>query len=96
MLTIISFHAFSCWLFVLQFLLCYRKKTSRYPSFRLWTFPVIVDGPFGVVSAAEFIGILLFVVYVIWAVYAYTLRTLNNISDLWSFKMQRYIILCFS
>ncbi|PON78701.1 Cytochrome b245, heavy chain [Trema orientale] len=63
-----------------------KKKSS--PSFRLWTFPVIVDGPFGVVSAAEFIGILLFVVYVIWAVYAYTLRALSMISDQLSFKEQ--------
>ncbi|GLT75699.1 hypothetical protein SLA2020_474020 [Shorea laevis] len=41
------------------------------PRFRLWTFPVLVDGPFGVVSAAELIGILLFVVFVLWAVSAY-------------------------
>ncbi|KAF2317263.1 hypothetical protein GH714_019165 [Hevea brasiliensis] len=33
-----------------------------------------------VVSAAEFIGILLFVVYIIWAVYAYTIRNLSLIS----------------
>lgn len=80
----------------LQYLLYRRKKTSRNPRFRLWTFPVIVDGPFGVVSAAEFIGILLFVVYVIWAIIAYTLRALRAVSDdRLSFKEQRYIILCF-
>ncbi|KAE8008195.1 hypothetical protein FH972_004732 [Carpinus fangiana] len=28
-----------------------KKKASNHPSFRLWTFPVLVDGPFGVVSA---------------------------------------------
>ncbi|KAL7157493.1 hypothetical protein ABFS83_02G081400 [Erythranthe nasuta] len=38
------------------------------PRFRLWTFPVLVDGPFGVVSAAEMIGIFLFTAYVAWAV----------------------------
>ncbi|CAL5401911.1 unnamed protein product [Camellia sinensis] len=48
------------------------KKDKKIPRFRLKTFPVLVDGPFGVVSAAELIGILLFVVFVIWAVYAYT------------------------
>lgn len=52
-----------------------------------------MDGPFGVVSAAEFIGILLFAVYVIWAVYSYVLRTLHHVGDLSSFKEQRYVIL---
>ncbi|GMN59479.1 hypothetical protein TIFTF001_028563 [Ficus carica] len=70
----------------------FHKKKS-YPSFRLWTFPVIVDGPFGVVSAAEFIGILLFAVYVIWAVYSYVLRTLHHVGDLSSFKEQSYLFL---
>ncbi|GMI80640.1 ferric reduction oxidase 7, FERRIC REDUCTION OXIDASE 7 [Hibiscus trionum] len=55
----------------------YEKKSLKKPGFRLWTFPVLVDGPFGVVSAAELIGIVLFVVFVIWAMYAYTLRNLN-------------------
>lgn len=77
-----------------RFLLCNmntvcRKKTSRNPSFRLWTFPVLVDGPFGVVSAAEFIGILLFVVYVVWAVCAYTVRILSSMSDDLTFKVKR-------
>ena len=57
--------------------LAYRRKTSKNPRFHLWTFPVLVDGPFGVVSAAELIGIILFVVFIIWAVYAYTLRNLS-------------------
>ncbi|KAJ0094191.1 hypothetical protein Patl1_16750 [Pistacia atlantica] len=73
-----------------------RKKTSKYPRFRLWTFPMLVDGPFGVVSAAEFVGIVLFVVFVIWAVYAYTM---TNISLLSKFqipsKEKRYHILSF-
>ncbi|KAG2704312.1 hypothetical protein I3760_05G000100 [Carya illinoinensis] len=47
-------------------------QEKRPPRFRLWTFPVLVDGPFGVVSAAELIGIVLFVMFVLWAVYAYT------------------------
>ncbi|XP_017984947.1 PREDICTED: ferric reduction oxidase 7, chloroplastic [Theobroma cacao] len=54
-----------------------KRKTSKSPRFRLWTFPVLVDGPFGVVSAAELIGIILFVVFIFWAVYAYTLRNLS-------------------
>lgn len=45
----------------------------KVPRFRLWTFPVFVDGPLGVVSAAELIGILLFIVFVLWAVTAYTI-----------------------
>ncbi|KAG5528424.1 hypothetical protein RHGRI_029188 [Rhododendron griersonianum] len=57
-----------------------RKKLSKNPWFRLWTFPVIVDGPFGVVSAAELIGILLFSMFTIWAVYAYTLANFNILS----------------
>lgn len=67
-----------------------RKKASKYPSFRLWTFPVLVDGPFGVVSAAELIGILLFVVFVIWAVYAYIMSILSLMSDQLTFKEKRY------
>ncbi|GLU06082.1 hypothetical protein SLE2022_231450 [Rubroshorea leprosula] len=58
----------------------FQKKSSKHPRFRLWTFPVLVDGPFGVVTAAEFLGILLFVLFIIWAVYAYTLRNLSLLS----------------
>ncbi|MED6219841.1 hypothetical protein PIB30_039500 [Stylosanthes scabra] len=54
------------------------KKSTKYPSFRLWTFPVLVKGPFGVVSATEFIGIVLFSAYVIFAVYNYTMRALAS------------------
>ncbi|KAL6578383.1 hypothetical protein OROMI_010711 [Orobanche minor] len=35
-------------------------KKSR-PRLRLWTMPILVEGPFGVVSAAEVIGIAIFV-----------------------------------
>lgn len=71
----------------------HEKKPSKYPSFRLWTFPVLVDGPFGVVSAAELIGILLFVVFVIWAVYAYTMSILSLMSDQLTFKEKSCLFL---
>ncbi|KAA8536665.1 hypothetical protein F0562_029143 [Nyssa sinensis] len=70
------------------------KKTSKYPRFRLWTFPVIVEGPFGVVSAAELIGILLFSVYIIWAVSAYTVQNFSILSKLQlTFKEDCYLML---
>ena len=56
----------------------FRKKT---PRFRLWTFPVLVDGPLGVVSAAELIGMILFIVFVIWEVYVYTAVILGTLPD---------------
>ncbi|KAE8717976.1 Ferric reduction oxidase 6 [Hibiscus syriacus] len=59
----------------------FEKKSLKKPGFRLWTFPVIVDGPFGVVSAAELIGIVLFVMFVVWAMYAYTLRNLSLFTE---------------
>ncbi|KAI9126546.1 hypothetical protein K1719_002142 [Acacia pycnantha] len=62
----------------------HERKNSKRPSFRLWTFPVLVDGPFGVVSAAEFIGIVLFSAYVIWAVYAYTVRAFEMSEQFYS------------
>lgn len=69
-----------------------RKKWSKNPWYRLWTFPVIVDGPFGVVSAAELIGILLFSMFTIWAIYAYTLANFNILSKFQlSFIEERYI-----
>ncbi|KAI3770748.1 hypothetical protein L6452_01891 [Arctium lappa] len=52
-----------------------KKKNSA--SFRLWTFPILIDGPFGVVTAAEMIGILLFSVYIIWAVTVYTIKNIS-------------------
>lgn len=69
-----------------------RKKTSKLPRFRLWTFPVLVKGPFGVVSATELIGIVLVLLYVIWALYAYTVRALDFVSefDVPSFRDKRY------
>ncbi|KAM3714978.1 hypothetical protein ACJW31_01G373300 [Castanea mollissima] len=50
----------------------YQLQEKKAPRFRLWTFPVLVDGPLGVVSAAELIGIILFIVFVIWSAYVYT------------------------
>ncbi|XP_071729777.1 ferric reduction oxidase 7, chloroplastic-like [Rutidosis leptorrhynchoides] len=55
------------------------KKKQKRASFRLWTFPVIVDGPFGVVTAAELIVILIVVVYLIWAVTYYAIQNYNLI-----------------
>ncbi|XP_051135277.1 ferric reduction oxidase 6-like [Andrographis paniculata] len=55
----------------------HKKKNPKYPQFRLWTFPVLVDGPFGVVTAAELAGIFLFVVYLIWALYTCTLKNIQ-------------------
>uniref|UniRef100_A0A7N0TXN5 FAD-binding FR-type domain-containing protein n=2 Tax=Kalanchoe fedtschenkoi TaxID=63787 RepID=A0A7N0TXN5_KALFE len=50
------------------------QRRRKRPAYRLWTFPVLVDGPFGVVSATELIGILLFIAYTVWSVYAYAAR----------------------
>ncbi|KAK1360395.1 Ferric reduction oxidase 6 [Heracleum sosnowskyi] len=59
----------------------HEKKTQKKACFRLWTFPVIVDGPFGVVSAAEFIGILLFSVYIIWTLSFYIVQNVAAASS---------------
>ncbi|RLM66192.1 ferric reduction oxidase 7, chloroplastic-like [Panicum miliaceum] len=56
------------------------KRKLRLLSFRLWTFPVLVDGPFGVVSAVEFIGIVLFIVYVVYSVTYYALESVSLVS----------------
>ncbi|KAL4564315.1 hypothetical protein LXL04_028375 [Taraxacum kok-saghyz] len=55
------------------------KKKSKHATLRLWTFPVIVDGPFGVVTAAELIVILLVVVYLICALSVYAIQNYNLI-----------------
>ncbi|PKI50252.1 ferric reduction oxidase 7, chloroplastic-like [Punica granatum] len=62
-------------------LLVLKSKPAKYPRLRLWTFPVMVDGPLGVVSAAELIGICLVVSYVVWAISAYTLEDLSTLSN---------------
>ncbi|KAM0855991.1 hypothetical protein ACQ4PT_049409 [Festuca glaucescens] len=56
------------------------KKKLRSLSFRLWTFPVLVDGPFGVVSAVEFIGIVLFIVYVVFSMTYYVVESVSLVS----------------
>ncbi|PUZ47314.1 hypothetical protein GQ55_7G155000 [Panicum hallii var. hallii] len=56
------------------------KRKLRSLSFRLWTFPVLVDGPFGVVSAVEFIGIVLFIVYVVYSMTYYALESVSLVS----------------
>lgn len=56
------------------------KKAAKGPRFRLWTFPVLVDGPFGVVTAAEMIGVVLFSVYIVWAVVMYTIKDIDLLS----------------
>ncbi|GJN27498.1 hypothetical protein PR202_gb15528 [Eleusine coracana subsp. coracana] len=58
------------------------NKKLRSLSFRLWTFPVLVDGPFGVVSAVEFIGIILFIVYVVYSMTYYAVETVSLVSEI--------------
>ncbi|ONK57799.1 uncharacterized protein A4U43_C09F4210 [Asparagus officinalis] len=58
----------------------FEKKNTKFPRFRLWTFPVLVDGPFGVVSAAELIGILLFSAYIVWNIIAYIIQSHDMLS----------------
>ncbi|XP_058089933.1 ferric reduction oxidase 7, chloroplastic-like [Magnolia sinica] len=67
--------AFLATIYVTAFPREYHKtKRPRILRFRLFTFPVIVNGPFGIVSAAELIGIILFAAYLIWAFSAYTIQ----------------------
>ncbi|KAJ0038800.1 hypothetical protein Pint_23555 [Pistacia integerrima] len=58
-----------------------KVQEKKAPSYRLCTFPLLVDGPLGVVSAAEFIGILLFAVYVVWCIYIYAIQNLSSVKD---------------
>ncbi|KAG0483081.1 hypothetical protein HPP92_011165 [Vanilla planifolia] len=60
----------------------FKRSNYRFPRFRLWTHPVLVDGPFGVVSAVEFIGIILFVIYVLWSVIVYLIHDHKLIESL--------------
>ncbi|KAL5993186.1 hypothetical protein ACLOJK_014109 [Asimina triloba] len=57
-------------------------KKPKLMRFRLSTFPIIVNGPFGIVSAAELIGIILFSTYIVWAFSAYTVRNHAIVSKL--------------
>ncbi|KAJ7535378.1 hypothetical protein O6H91_12G030400 [Diphasiastrum complanatum] len=49
----------------------------RPPRISLWTYPVIVDGPMGVVSAAELFWVVVFVAYLIWAMGNYIVKDLH-------------------
>ncbi|KAG0480586.1 hypothetical protein HPP92_011444 [Vanilla planifolia] len=60
----------------------FKRSNYRFPRFRLWTHPVLVDGPFGVVSAVEFIGIILFIIYVLWSVIVYLIHDHKLIESL--------------
>ncbi|XP_022942999.1 ferric reduction oxidase 7, chloroplastic-like [Cucurbita moschata] len=53
-----------------------KKNGKEKPRWRLWTLPVLVEGPLEVVTAAELVGILVVLGYVFWAIYSYTLRML--------------------
>ncbi|CAK9322007.1 unnamed protein product [Citrullus colocynthis] len=53
-----------------------KKNGKEKPRWRLWTLPVVVEGPLEVVTAAELVGIMVVLGYVFWAVYSYTLRML--------------------
>ena len=70
-----------------------RKKKLRSLSFRLWTIPVLVDGPFGVVSAVEFIGIVLFITFVVYSMTYYAVESVSLVSkfDLPSMT-ERYVL----
>ncbi|WCJ19116.1 ferric reduction oxidase 7 [Euphorbia peplus] len=54
-----------------------RKKGKGRARYKLWTFPVVVGGPLGVVSAAELLGIGAFAVYVIWVAAVYAVQKLS-------------------
>ncbi|XP_071731267.1 ferric reduction oxidase 7, chloroplastic-like isoform X2 [Rutidosis leptorrhynchoides] len=56
-----------------------QKKKPKNASIQLWTFPVIVDGPLGVVTAAELIVILIVVVYIIYSISVYAIQNYNLI-----------------
>ncbi|XP_065869668.1 ferric reduction oxidase 6-like [Euphorbia lathyris] len=54
-----------------------RKVEKARARYKLWTFPVVVGGPLGVVSAAELIGIGVFGVFVIWVAGVYVVQKLS-------------------
>ncbi|XP_058089938.1 ferric reduction oxidase 6-like [Magnolia sinica] len=59
-----------------------KAKKPKFWRLRLRTFPALVDGPFGIVSAAELIGIIVFGTYIIWALCVYTVQNHRSISRL--------------
>lgn len=50
---------------------------------------MVTSGPFGVVSAAELIGILVFVIYLIWSLTAYTIDNRRYVATLQLSSLQR-------
>ncbi|KAG6408643.1 hypothetical protein SASPL_131661 [Salvia splendens] len=57
------------------------KKSGKQARLRLWTMPILVDGAFGVVSAGEVIGIAVFTTYIVWAIYAETVKNFEVLSN---------------
>lgn len=71
----------------------FRKKKFRSLRPRLWTFPALIDGPFGVVSAAELAVIVLFVVYILGTMAAYIISDSKIIGELpWASTEKRYVV----
>ncbi|XP_077250610.1 ferric reduction oxidase 6-like isoform X2 [Tasmannia lanceolata] len=60
----------------------HEKKKPDFLRFRLRTFPVLINGPLGIVSAAELIGMFMFTAYIIWAFSAYTIQNHRSISKM--------------
>ncbi|XP_037491675.1 ferric reduction oxidase 7, chloroplastic [Jatropha curcas] len=56
-----------------------KKGGAKRRGHGLGTFPIVVDGPFGVVSAAEFIGILVFLGYIAWVACIYAVQKISVI-----------------
>lgn len=56
---------------------CSDQKGPKRPRYNLWTFPVMVEGPFGVVTAAELIGIIIFIIYAIWSFGIYDFQKIS-------------------
>lgn len=70
----------------------FRMKGPKHPPrVRLWTLPILVDGPFGVVSAAEVIGIAVFVAYIVWSMYAETLQNIELLASFTVPSKERYV-----
>ncbi|PKU79997.1 ferric reduction oxidase 6 [Dendrobium catenatum] len=65
----------------------FERNNYKFPRYRLWTFPVLVSGPFGVVSAAELIGIVIFSAYVLWSLAAYVLQ-INSAIERYSLTLK--------
>ncbi|XP_058089935.1 ferric reduction oxidase 6-like isoform X1 [Magnolia sinica] len=90
--------AFLASIYVTAFQKEYHKtKKPRILRFRLSTFPVIINGPFGIISAAELIGIIVLAAYLIWAFSAYTMQNHRLISKMPVTSMEkRYLMLEYS